>query len=574
MLGLLLVALMAPAHAFAVGKEYVHTQDDLILSVDTNWAGCGYGGYYPVRIQVVNRGKARDLTFRFSGRDQQVPTAFRHISVDQNATVRFTLLIPCVGSDTYGDLTVSSGGRLLKALSEPLTIPDAHSGGTFRDSLLVISPTGVDCQKFEDAVTARLQGTSAPGTYYGGHSYYAGTSEDHAVVKPAMLPETWLGYSGLDIVAIPLEVLSGMEVETQTALLEWVHTGGTLLVYDVGEPANRSRSLASVLGIDASSGSGVSWEPAALNQRRGIANLDEILAGASSGGYGMAVPATPVAPPPIEFSWEERPDTFMTHDLMLGRVVAFTGNPFPGTAHDWDWLLDSLPENDQSWIRRNGISARAGMDHFVNFLIPSVKGIPVVPFLLLITLFAIVIGPLNYMWLWKQRRLFLLVVTIPLIAVVTSLALLGYSAVAHGFGTKARVRSLTVLDQKTNTAVALSRFSLFSGLAPSDGLWFSPETAVYPIWPKNTSFESGTIDWTEGQHLGADWLPSRTRTQFLSVEHRDERGRLEVGTPANGILPVTNGLEWGFRALIVTTDDGERYFGEEIPAGIQPTCCR
>ena len=134
------------------------------------------------------------------------------------------------------------------------------------------------------------------------------------------------------------------------------------------------------------------------------------------------------------------------------------------------------------------------------------------------SLWVLVIGLLNYLWLWRRRRLYLLVITIPVVAFATSLALFGYSAVAHGFGTRSRVRSLTLLDQKANSAVTMSRLSLYSGLAPSGGLTFSPETAVYPIWPPDTSFDSGVL-------ASAPPVASRGRGErSRSIRHTKRRG--------------------------------------------------
>ena len=137
-----------------------------------------------------------------------------------------------------------------------------------------------------------------------------------------------------------------------------------------------------------------------------------------------------------------------------------------------------------------------GSDEFLEFLIPSVRGVPVIAFLLLITMFTIVIGPFNYIALWKRRRLYLLVLTIPMIALFTSLALFAYSAVAHGFSTKSRARTVTFVDQQAKSAVSIGRIALYAGLAPSDGLHFSQDTGVLPIWPEDHVFESATTDWT------------------------------------------------------------------------------
>jgi hypothetical protein len=199
-----------------------------------------------------------------------------------------------------------------------------------------------------------------------------------------------------------------------------------------------------------------------------------------------------------------------------------------------------------------------------------VRGVPRYAFLTLITLFAVVIGPVNYIVLLRRKKLQLLVITIPLIAMLTSGSLLAYSAVAHGFGTKSRVRSVTLLDQNSRSAISMARISLYAGLAPSRGLRFSPNTAVLPIWPDGESFESGSVDWTETQALTSGWLKARTRTQFLTLTSRPERGRIEV-KPAGGQLEITNGLEWDFEAFIVTYDEGKLFFGKDLSAGSATT---
>jgi hypothetical protein len=103
-------------------------------------------------------------------------------------------------------------------------------------------------------------------------------------------------------------------------------------------------------------------------------------------------------------------------------------------------------------------------------------------------------------------------------------------------------------------------------VAPSGGLRFSPDTAVFPIWPPQEGFDSGVVDWSEQQRLESGWLHSRTRTQFLTVSHRDQRGRLEV--TRNGLeVSVANGLEWRIAALVVKDGSGQIAFGTTIPAG-------
>ena len=124
-----------------------------------------------------------------------------------------------------------------------------------------------------------------------------------------------------------------------------------------------------------------------------------------------------------------------------------------------------------------------------------------------------------------------------------------------------------MIDQGNNKAVTTARLALYAGMTPSDGLNFSPLTAVMPIRGEGELFESARTDWTETQWLRSGWLRSRTRTQFLTTTVRNERGRLTFGTGTKTELPVTNGMEWDIESLVVFDQDGEAWFGSDLAAG-------
>lgn len=567
---ILLAAVTCPALVLAAGDEFTMRAEDLIVTVDSRWAGGSQGGYWPIRIRVVNRGPARVLTFRFDTREtEQLPDVSRTIGVEQNATVRFTLSVPLVSQGQSGYLRVYDQGRRIEPLSNRhLGLASADPAGFDRPSLLVISEGAVDCRHFEAVVNSLSAATTGVGGAWVRRWYGAARSDDHQIVSPEMLPDAWIDYSGLDLVCAALEVLEGLPRETRQALLQWVQQGGTLIVTEVGVAADKSPRLARLLELGRHAYVGSAWEGAAVGARDSIMllKLDE---------YGNVVAQVdednPGSSKPVDlerqFTWQADPGVFMTRPLMQGLVCGFSGNPFPGTAHDWAWLLNTLTPVRYQWTSRHGLSARREHNEFLQFLIPGLRGIPVGAFVGLITVFTVVIGPLNYIWMAKRKQLYLLVVTIPAIALLTSGALFGYSAVAHGFSVKSRVRSLTILDQKSRTAIATSRISLYAGLAPSKGLQFSARTAVYPIWPEHGGFESGRVNWTERQALEAGFLRSRTRTQFLTVTHREERGRLEVKGAAPAPLSVVNGLEWDIQALVLADPQGRLHYGGELPAG-------
>ncbi len=195
---------------------------------------------------------------------------------------------------------------------------------------------------------------------------------------------------------------------------------------------------------------------------------------------------------------------------------------------------------------------------------PDIRGVPVYGFMVLITAFAVLIGPVNYFYLRRKRLLWLLLVTVPATALVTSVLLVGYSVAAHGFSIRSRIRSLTVLDQKSHSAVTVARLALFAGLAPARGMQFSPETAVYPVFPPTTEPGAFTVDWTENQSLTSGWLLSRTRTQFLTIGHAEQQARVDVKPGQDGGLAIVNGLPWELEAVLVADASGRLLSAQNV----------
>jgi len=542
---LLCVLALGAKRAEAIGDEYQVRGNDLIVLIDSRWAGNAHGGYYPIRIRLTNRADDRTLTFRFTP-SEQLPSVERTIRADQNATLQFTLSVPMVGQGSYGQLSILQDGREIKDLTRQISLPGVEYGGFERTALLVVSSANVDCRAFEDAVDR--SGSTMSAVTMGGSAMTR--TSDHQVVSSESLPDRWIDYSGLDMVAISLDALAELDRERRDAVLGWTHTGGRLLVFDVGEPAAESERLAELLQIPVGADEWTAADPA----RRRVSRV---------------VTQESHRQPKPDSAWLAQSQTFSHRALLVGEVYAFPKDPFPGTARDWAWFLGTIKDRQHQWTQRHGISARLPQSHseFISFLIPGVQGVPVYAFLALMTVFTIVIGPLNYLVLLRRRRLYLMLLTIPTIALVTTVSLFAYSAVAHGFSVQSRSRSLTVLDQRHKTSVTFNRLALYAGLAPSAGLTFSPETAVFPIHAPGSSFESRHLDWTETQSLTSGWLKSRTRTQFLTVTHRTARGRITIEPPENNRMNIANGLEWDLEAILVADATGQLYWGTDLAAG-------
>ncbi len=558
--------LLAVAHCsvlpvLASGETFSLVGHDLQIDVDSRWAGCGQGGYCPVRVRVVNRGPTRTLTFRIAKTYQSVVGVRQTIEVPQNAALAITLSVPMVNSSNSAELRVEESGGVLKNMKHSIGLPEANVDELGCPGLLVVTPGVVDLQPFEDGATTFCQTAGGTvGASLSGGGYHGGYRTSNCVALPFnSLPGSWIDYSGLDIVSIPLSELNKLPKRSRAALIQWTRCGGTLLLTAAGDVESASGVSAMLLADDStSSGAWILTEPK-LSDR----DVAQIVHQDTSGGT-----TTVSAPTTGPGEWSREAIPFRVADIGFGKLALFRGEPFPGTAQDWFWLLKSVGGMSRwDWGKRHGESSRIGTSDFLLFLIPGIGGVPVVMFLVLITIFAVVIGPLNYFVLARRKQLHLLLLTIPGVALMTSLLLFSYTIVAHGFNVKARCRSLTFIDQASQSAVTFGRLSLYAGQAPSAGMQFSRDTAVFPIWPENEQFESGQVDWTNSQNLTSGWLRSRTRTQFLTVGHRTERGRLEVTSSSSDKLTVANGFEWGFEPLVVINEQGRLFVGQSVPAG-------
>ena len=561
-IGLLVAALIhSDSTVKASGEQFPLIGHDLQIDVDSRWAGCGQGGYCPGRVKVLNRGPARRLTFRIAKTYQPVVGVRQTLEVRQNETATLTLPVPMVNFSNGAIFRVEESGQLLEKMEHSVSFPEPNVSELGRPGLLVVAPGVVDLQAFDDGATT-FRGTGGGATAFtGASSHSGGTRGPNGVVLPrSALPGSWIDYSGLDIVSIPLSEWTALPKGTRAALAQWTRCGGTLMVTAVGDLASEAGTPAKSLSGDVDLASARFWADSKLDDR----NVPDIAHQDTSGA------TTTTSPPPanVPGEWPREAVPFRIADVGFGKLVTFRGEAFPGSAQDWFWLLKSvggMPRWD--WGKRHGESARVGTSDFFLFLIPGIGGVPVVMFLVLITIFAVVIGPLNYFVLARRKQLHLLLLTIPALALFTSFLLFGYTIVAHGFSVKARCRSLTFIDQAAQSAVTLSRLSLYAGQAPSAGMQFSRDTAVYPIWPESEQFESGQVDWSNSQNLTSGWLRSRTRTQFLTVGHRTERGRLEVTSPSPDKLTVANGFEWGFEPLVIVNEQGRLFVGKSVPVG-------
>lgn len=376
------------------------------------------------------------------------------------------------------------------------------------------------------------------------------------------LSEGWINYSGVDVVFLSLadlRKLASGKPAVWESIREWAQTGGNLCVYGVGEKYESLAELEKLLKLHDHPPAG------APEHRNWYPN------GARDGKPPAAIRVPGFALPLVG----KTATKFVTHDLMMGQVAALPKDmPFPGTRPFWQAFFDALDVNRWTWQSRHGLTMDNPNLDFDNYLIAEVGLPPVNAYRVLITVFVLAIGPLNYWWLRRSRRLHLLLFTVPAAAGLISLLLVGYVVMADGLASRLRARSYTLLDQRNGESVTWSRLSYYTGLAPSAGLVFSPDVAVLPFekLPADDQGSRGReITWDDQQRLTRGWLYSRTPTQYLTVATQSNRHGLRIAAAADQTVAVRNDLGTRIRFLVLRSKAGQPYYTKELAAGAQAT---
>jgi len=265
-------------------------------------------------------------------------------------------------------------------------------------------------------------------------------------------------------------------------------------------------------------------------------------------------------------------------------VIALADDhPFPGDPWQWGWVARAMDDRG-SWSNRYGYSSTASNGDFWNFLVPGVGLAPVTEFQVLISLFVLVIGPVNYMLLRRWKRLHLLVLTIPAGALAVTAVLFAYAVICDGLSVRVRARSVTRIDQRRGQSVCWARLSYYAGLAPYGGLRFSDDVLVLPYEADEEEAQNArrVVVWNQGQRLAQGWLASRTPTQYFTIAshptrhglvihqepNRDRKGAAPNATPAaESALTIENRLDAPIESLAIRTHDGKYYWATALGKG-------
>ena len=500
------------------------------LTILVDATACVGVGYCPIKVKVSAASAApntRRFTLRISGADfrELVPIQVSAgLELPAGGTSASTVLyVPQFIREQQLNFDFWDEGEHLPDLSGSVNFNRTISVSAYEDERL---PPSILCPNSE-----RLQ---APDIESWERTLVVTRTGSATAYFPCDLPDSSFDYSSWDVVLISLDELAfvvGTRPKCWTALRQWIAAGGNLWVYDVGEPFRRLGELEKLLDWPLAKVPEFGRKPAAgvagwhgVDARTGD-TTDSIIQQATTPPYYQA--SDPAVVAAME---KERPGlrkrlqglTFVKRRLGMGTVVALdTSTPMTEHRAYWDLLKFEFADRDQ-WHDRHGLSFIGENPGFWNFLIPGVGLAPIGTFEVLITLFVVGIGPVNYFLLRRRHKQNLLMLTVPAGAAVVTGYLMLYAMFADGFAVVCRTRSFTEINRRHGEAACWSRIAYYAGITPSKGLEFPSDTAVYPIAASPDSTHAGLgsggqIDEGSPRHFAEGLAPSPPSAQLPSV---------------------------------------------------------
>jgi hypothetical protein len=238
-------------------------------------------------------------------------------------------------------------------------------------------------------------------------------------------------------------------------------------------------------------------------------------------------------------------------------------------------LIRRLTEDRCSPMVRQGTEPISGNYRFLLWTVPGVMQPPVYSFMAFLTMFVILVGPVAYRQTSKHGRSHLMFAIAPLLALLTTLAMLGYGIIADGFGTRVRVRQLTWVDGRSGDAGERVTATYFAGIRPGGGLRFPAQAIVMRqaesgglSWEEQNELPAGilgkvTVD-DESQIFDSSFLPSRDQRQFVVHTPRQNIGAIELVDGQS--VQVNSSFAFPLRELVLRDQSGQYWHVTDLPA--------
>ena len=331
-----------------------------------------------------------------------------------------------------------------------------------------------------------------------------------------LLPTDWRAYIGYDALMIAADEWDKLLPAVKKAILEWVRFGSTLQIYT--EPADRQFDFL-YLGFDR--------KPVTGNIIRSPHSFGTI---ELHGWDGKNV---------------KQVQTYNTLRHANQRRIEF----------------------EDTYITHWGLQKAFGIKKFNPLLV-----------MLILTIFSIIVGPVNLFSFAKTGKRHRLFITTPLISIVASVLVMGIILLKDGVGGKGRRMLIMDLEATANekrayiTQEQLSRTGVLLGnrLQIQDSTFIAPVQLADSQWSHKIDYSNPSRFQFNGNGLSGDWFRSRTEQAQVIQSTKPTRSRVELTKLAgeNQAPRLFSSLEFSVEELFYVGEGGRVWKAKNSP--IQP----
>lgn len=491
------------------------------------------GGYLPVRVTVNNTGEqdgSIDLKCisgdgGYNDQGSQVSSSFK-LNAPAKKLTRHEILVPCTTLLNY-----YGGGGGSGSLNVSLAMSGSFGGNNgnlsthYDDNQPAVLMSDALYTPNGSTLDAAMRGRG--GMHYGSIGFAGKFS-------PAEMPDDWRAYSGYDGVVMTDADWTAMSPGARTAILRWNRLGGRLVIL-----AQSTNSDLATLGISS----------AASGMRSAGRSLGSVLIDPLPGGT-------------LTLDSGAASRLISRFDARGGREVL----PPMNQAIRSDFAA--------SWPLHAAFDAKS-----YNYGV----------FIVILIAFGILVGPVNLFVFAKSGQRHRLFITTPLIALGTSVLLVGLIIIIDGFGGRGiRVALMEVRPEEgENSAYVTQEQVSRTGVLLGGSFTVGDPAALTPVPLSATSQWSRLTDQNNGGgmryemnlrdnklEVEGDWFQSRSEQGQMLRAVIPTRGRIELrgGSSAGSPPTMVSTFEFPIQKLYYADTAGAYWCAENITPGQSFTC--
>ncbi len=221
----------------------------------------------------------------------------------------------------------------------------------------------------------------------------------------------------------------------------------------------------------------------------------------------------------------------------------------PGNLHDI-----VMPKDDV--ISSLAVDTKA--NHSVSIEAPDA---PIGMLVLIMSIFVILVGPVNFVFLSKRKHTALMILTIPFISLLFCFLVFSYVAISSGFTLNGKIYGFTYLDQNERLAATCAHVSI---LAPN----MTRRNLVFDANDNVCLYHRTTINVLDkpGMQIDSSAIPVRTPLNYTVKRCETTNERIRINPITDG-YEIVNGLSAPLLHFMYRDINGRLYYAENVPEG-------